>query len=161
MGQLATRFGKVGAKGEAGETFLFEKLKQDYTVSDYRTDMVMQSQGIDFGIQKPNWRREYTLDVKNSLYISNDYYAFKIEIEDNGKAGWFYTSKADRIYHTNAWEKKYLYYELNELRYYVTSKLLKNDFSTFNVVDYKGYVLLQFQMMKGQDHPFPISQIYC
>lgn len=160
MGQLETKFGSVGAKGEAGEAFLYSVLQKDYKVSDYRADMVMQSQGIDFGISKPEWRREYTLDVKNSLYISNNYYSFKLEIEDNGKAGWFYTSKADRIYSTNAYMRKYLYYDLNEMRYFVTKKFMENDFSEFNVVNYKGYILLQFHWVQNQKINFPVSQIF-
>ena len=107
MGQLTTRFGAVGAKGEAGEIFMLDELKKQYKVSDYRLDMVQQTQGIDFGISKDGWRREFTLDVKNNLYITPEFYAFKIELEANGKAGWFFTSKADRIYHTNAYMKQY------------------------------------------------------
>lgn len=160
MGQLEARFGSVGAKGEAGENFLYSRLMQDYTVSDYRKDMIQQTQGIDFGIIKPNWRREYTLDVKNTLYIDNTYYAFKIELEADGKPGWFFTSKADRIYHTNAYCKKYLYYELNELRYYVTKKLLDKDFSKFKIVNHNGDVLIQFQMDLTQAHDFPISSVF-
>jgi hypothetical protein len=158
MGQLTTRFGAVGAKGEAGEIFLFEKLQKEYQVSDYRQDMVLQTQGIDFGIKLPAWRREYTLDVKNNLYITNEYYAFKIEIESDKKAGWFFTSKADRIYHTNAYMGKYLYYDLNELRYYVTKKMINNDYSTFNIVEHNGDILIHFKIEGA--HDLPISVVY-
>lgn len=160
MGELQTRFGRIGAKGESGEIYLYQTLQKSYQVTDYRNDMIMQSQGIDFGIYKPEWRREYTLDVKNNFYIDNDYYSFKIEIEDNGKAGWFYTSKADRIYCTNAYLRKYIYYDLNEMRYYITKKFMDNDLSEFNVIKYQGYILVQCHWRKGQKHNFPISQVY-
>jgi hypothetical protein len=161
MGQLANRFGKVGAKGESGENYLYEVLKNQYTVSDYRTDMVMQTQGIDFGIKKPEWRREYTLDVKNTLYIekNNEYIAFKIELECNKQPGWFFTSKADRIYHTNAYMGKYLYYNLDEMRYYVNKKLIAQDTSTFKILEYNGDILLQFQITNAK-HDKPVSTLY-
>ena len=158
MGQLSAKFGSIGAKGEAGEEFIFKKLQEQYQVSDYRNDMIQQSQGIDFGIKHTSWRREYTLDSKNNLFIDNGYYAFKIELEFRGKAGWFYTSKADRIYHTNAYSERFLYYDLNELRYFVTKKLLENDHSQFKIVHYNNAVLLQF-IITGT-HSLPISQLF-
>ena len=158
MGQLSTKFGSIGAKGEAGEEFILKKLQEQYQVSDYRNDMIQQSQGIDFGIKHPSWRREYTLDSKNNLFIDNDYYAFKIELEFRGKAGWFYTSKADRIYHTNAYSERFLYYDLNELRYFVTKKLLENDHSQFKIVHYNNSVLLHFTITGT--HSLPISQLF-
>lgn len=158
MGQLSTKFGSIGAKGEVGEEFILKRLQEQYQVSDYRNDMIQQSQGIDFGIKHPSWRREYTLDSKNNLFIDNGYYAFKIELEFREKAGWFYTSKADRIYHTNAYLGKYLYYDLNELRYFVTKRLLENDHSQFKIVHYNNAVLLQF-IITGT-HSLPISQLF-
>lgn len=161
MGQLSQRFGKVGYKGEAGENFLYDVLQRDYQVSDYRQDMVMQTQGIDFGIKKPEWRREYTLDVKNTLYIdkNNEYFSFKIELESNSQPGWFFTSKADRIYHTNAYMGKYIYYELNKLRYYVNKKLIAQEYSTFKIVPHNGDILMQFQISDAK-HDIPISIMY-
>lgn len=159
MGHLINRYGTTGIKGEAGEIFMYNELQREYTVSDYRTNMIMQSQGIDFGISKLDWRREYTLDVKNNLYIANSYYAFKIEIESNGKAGWFFTSKADRIYHTNAYMKQYLYYDLNELRYFVTKRLISNNFQDFKIVNHNGDVLIQFQLDLNESHNLPISNL--
>jgi hypothetical protein len=158
MGVLAAKFGAIGAKGEAGEEFILNQLTKSYQVSDYRQDMIQQSQGIDFGIKHPSWRREYTLDSKNNLYICPEYYAFKIELEANGKAGWFFTSKADRIYHTNAYMGKYLYYDLNELRYFVTKRLVDNDHSQFKVVYHNQDVLLQFTVNGA--HTLPISQVF-
>ena len=160
MGQLTTRFGAVGAKGEAGEIFMLDVLKTQYKVSDYRLDMVQQTQGIDFGISKDGWRREFTLDVKNNLYITPEFYAFKIELEANGKAGWFFTSKADRIYHTNAYMKQYIYYDLNELRYFVTKRLVNNDYSDFATVNHNGDLLLQFKFEPGKSHNVPISVLF-
>lgn len=160
MGQLTTRFGAVGAKGEAGEIFMLDVLKTQYKVSDYRLDMVQQTQGIDFGISKDGWRREFTLDVKNNLYITPEFYAFKIELEANGKAGWFFTSKADRIYHTNAYMKQYIYYDLNELRYFVTKRLVNNDYSDFDTVNHNGDLLLQFKFEPGKSHTVPISVLF-
>ena len=159
MGQLGTKFGKTGYKGEAGEAFIYEVLSHDQSVTDYRQDMVMQSQGIDFGIKKPDWRREYTLDSKNNLYIEKTYFAFKVEIESDNKAGWFFSSKADRIYHTNTYSGKYIYYDLNELRYYVTKKLILNDFSTFSIVKYNSDVLIHFQLDINTPNDIPISKI--
>ena len=158
MGVLETKFGTVGAKGEAGEEFIYTQLSKNYQVTDYRLDLIQQSQGIDFGIKHPSWRREYTLDSKNNLFITTGYYAFKIELEANGKAGWFYTSKADRIYHTNAYMGKYLYYDMNELRYFVTKRMLENDYSQFKVVHHNGDVLLQFTINGA--HSLPISQVF-
>ena len=45
MGQLTTRFGAVGAKGEAGEIFLFEKLQKEYDIRIFedRKDYEMNS----------------------------------------------------------------------------------------------------------------------
>ena len=158
MGVLETKVGTVGAKGEAGEEFIYTQLSKNYQVTDYRLDLIQQSQGIDFGIKHPSWRREYTLDSKNNLFITTSYYAFKIELEANGKAGWFYTSKADRIYHTNAYMGKYLYYDMNELRYFVTKRMLENDYSQFKVVHHNGDVLLQFTISGA--HSLPISQLF-
>jgi len=160
MGQLTNRFGAVGAKGEAGEIFMLETLKKQYKVSDYRLDMVQQTQGIDFGISKDGWRREFTLDVKNNLYITPEFVAFKIELESDGKAGWFFTSKADRIYHTNAYMKQYIYYDLNELRYFVTKRLVNNDYSDFVTVNHNGDLLLQFKFEPGKSHNVPISVLF-
>jgi hypothetical protein len=161
MGQLINRYGVTGYKGEAGEIFMYNELQREYKVSDYRTNMILQSQGIDFGISKSEWRREYTLDVKNNLYIENSYYAFKIEIESAGKAGWFFTSKADRIYHTNAYMKRYLYYDLNELRYFVTKKLVSQDYQQyFKIVNHNSDVLIQFQLNLNETHQLPISCLF-
>ena len=161
MGQLEARFGKVGAKGEAGEAYLFERLQRDFQVIDYRHDMIQQTQGIDFGIRKPEWRREYTLDVKNTLYIAPDdsFTSIKVELECKGKPGWFFTSKADRIYHTNAFMKRYLYYDLNELRHYITKKLLEQS-PDFEIVHYNGDVLAQFRMFATKQCNYPISDIF-
>lgn len=140
---------------------MYNELQREYKVSDYRTNMILQSQGIDFGISKSEWRREYTLDVKNNLYIENSYYAFKIEIESEGKAGWFFTSKADRIYHTNAYMKRYLYYDLNELRYFVTKKLVSQDYQQyFKIVNHNSDVLIQFQLNLNETHQLPISCLF-
>jgi hypothetical protein len=122
--------------------------------------MVQQTQGIDFGISKDGWRRELTLDVKNNLYITPEFYAFKIELEANGKAGWFFTSKADRIYHTNAYMKQYIYYDLNELRYFVTKRLVNQDISDFATVNHNGDLLLQFKFEPGKSHNVPISVLF-
>ena len=159
MGHLINRYGTTGIKGEAGEEFMYKMLQLDYTVSDYRKDLIIQGQGIDFGIRRPEWNREYTLDVKNNLYLDSSYYAFKIEIQSGTEAGWFFTSKADRIYHTNAYSGRYLYYNLNELRYFVTKRLLSNDYSDFNVVQYNSDVLLHFKIEFGQHHMIPISKL--
>ena len=162
MGQLIDRFGASGIKGEEGEKFILSVLKsQGYDVRDYRTDLVVQSQGIDFGIYKPTMRRELTLDVKTNLYIKDDYYAFKVEIERFTRAGWFYTSKADFIYHTNAYTGNYVYYNLNELRYYITKQLIgKSATEAFKLVNINGDILIQFQFYAGVDYQLPVSPMY-
>jgi len=139
---------------------MLDVLKKQYKVSDYRLDMVQQTQGIDFGIIQDGWRREFTLDVKNNLYITPEFYAFKIELESDMKAGWFFTSKADRIYHTNAYMGQYIYYDLNQLRYFVTKRIIDNDYSAFTLVKHNGDLLLQFKFEPGVDHHVPISVLF-
>ena len=159
MNQLETKFGSVGAKGAQGETWLLEKLNQRYQTHDYRQDFIMQSQGIDFGIFDSSWRREYTLDVKTNLYIEKDFYAFKIELQRENKAGWFYRSKADRIYHVNTYYGKYLYYDLNEMRYYITKNLLKSP-DKFKIIESNGDLLLQLTFPKGSPIEAPTSNLF-
>ena len=160
MSVLSNKFGARGAKGSDGEEFLFNKLNANYTVSDYRMNYQMQSQGIDFGIKKPDWHREFTLDAKTNLYLESDWFAFKIELQRANKAGWLFTSKSDRMYHVNSYAGKYLFYELNEMRYYITKKLLDGNFDAFKIVKMDGDTLLQFTIKKGVSHDIPVSQLY-
>jgi hypothetical protein len=76
------------------------------------------------------------------------------------KAGWFFTSKADRIYHTNAYMGQYIYYDLNQLRYFVTKRIIDNDYSAFTLVKHNGDLLLQFKFEPGVDHNVPISVLF-
>lgn len=161
MSVLEQRFGAVGRKGSLGEDWMFKKLQSNFIVSDYRKDYVMQTQGIDFGIKKPEWHREFTLDVKTNLYLPDaDWYGFKLELESDNKAGWFFTSKADRIYHVNSYLGKYLYYDLNMMRYYVTKKLINNDMKDLEIKNINGDILLQIIIPKGLAHNIPVSQLF-
>ena len=160
MKPLAEKFGALGNKGAKGETWLFERLSKRYQTSDYRKDAIMQSQGIDFGIKEPNWRREFTLDAKTNLYIEREYYAFKIELQRENKAGWFYTSKADRIYHVNSYTGKYLFYDLNEMRYYINSILLRYGKQALNLVEMDGDILLHITIKSNIEHSWPISKLF-
>ena len=160
MKPLSEKFGALGNKGAKGETWLFERLSKRYQTSDYRKDAIMQSQGIDFGIKEPNWRREFTLDAKTNLYIEREYYAFKIELQRENKAGWFYTSKADRIYHVNSYTGKYLFYDLNEMRYYINSILLRYGKQALNLVEMDGDILLHIIIKSNIEHSWPISKLF-
>ena len=160
MKPLSEKFGALGNKGAKGETWLFEKLSKRYQTSDYRKDAIMQSQGIDFGIKEPNWRREFTLDVKSNLYIEREYYAFKIELQRENKAGWFYTYKADRIYHVNSYTGKYLFYDLNEMRYYINSILLRYGKQALNLVEMDGDILLHITIKSNIEHSWPMSKLF-
>ena len=160
MKPLSEKFGALGNKGAKGETWLFERLSKRYQTSDYRKDAIMQSQGIDFGIKEPNWRREFTLDAKSNLYIEREYYAFKIELQRENKAGWFYTSKADRIYHVNSYTGKYLFYDLNEMRYYINSILLRYGKQALNLVEMDGDILLHITIKSNIEHSWPISKLF-
>ena len=159
MSNLSDKFGNLGTKGANGETWLYRVLSKRYQTSDYRQDYIMQTQGIDFGIKEPNWRREYTLDVKTNLYIEQDFYAFKIELQRENKAGWLYTSKADRIYHVNSYTGRYLYYDLNEMRYYITKRLLKSP-NSFNISESNGDILLQLKFPNGKPNETPATKLF-
>jgi hypothetical protein len=141
MSILERKFGATGRKGDSGEVLLYNHLQRLYTVTDYRKDLRVQSKGVDFGITKSGWNREFTLDSKCNLYIEPNFFSFKIELESNGKPGWFFTSTADRIYHVSAYCKKYLYYDLSEFRHFVVMHLLKNK---VNPVTFNSDVLLTF-----------------
>ena len=159
MVSLSTKFGALGTKGSDGETYMYNVLKSKYQVNDYRQDIIMQSQGIDFGIKDPKWRREFTLDVKTNLYIEKDFYAFKIELQRENKAGWFYNSRADRIYHVNAYMGRYLYYDLNEMRYYITKRLLKST-KHFNIVEHNGDLLLHLKFSNDIVNDTPATNLF-
>lgn len=159
MHQLTKKFGRLGTKGANGERWLLERLSKRYQTTDYRDDFVMQTQGIDFGIKEPSWRREFTLDVKTNLYIEKDFYAFKIELQRENKAGWFYTAKADRIYHVNSYIGKYLYYDLNQMRYYITKRMLQSP-NAFNIVESDGDILLQLKFPYGEPNETPATNLY-
>lgn len=160
MKPLSEKFGALGNKGAKGETWLFERLSKRYQTSDYRKDAIMQSQGIDFGIKEPNWRREFTLDVKSNLYIEREYYAFKIELQRENKAGWFWNSRSDRIYHVNSYLGKYLYYDLNEMRYCVSKILLDKGRQALNLVEMDGDILLHITIKSNIEHSWPMSKLF-
>ena len=154
---LTERFPDTGAKGERGEVWLKSILQSyGYDVIDYGNIVEHQKQGYDFGIKKPEWLREYYLDCKNNLFVDNEYH-FKIEIEDHGKLGWFFSSRADRIYHVSTYTKSYVVYDLNEMRKLVVNALLTNDTSLFKRVEYNGALLLQFDINNENKGLYPIT----
>jgi len=154
---LTDRFGKEGSKGQRGEDWLHTILKSyGYEVTDYGSNVEHQKRGYDFSIKKPNWLREYYLDCKNNLFVDSEYH-FKIEIEDHGKLGWFFSSRADRIYHVSTYANSYLMYDLNEMRQLVVNALLKNDTSLFKRVSYNGALLLQFDINDMNKGLYPIT----
>lgn len=159
MHQLTSRYGSLGTKGAIGENWLLGRLSRRYQTTDYRDDFVMQTQGIDFGIKEPSWRREFTLDVKTNLYIEKDFYAFKLELESDNKAGWLYSSKADRIYHVNTYFGKYLYYDLNQMRYYITKRMLESP-DALTIIRTNGDILLQLTFPNGSPNDTPASKLF-
>ena len=56
--------------------------------------------------------------------------------------------------------KQYIYYDLNELRYFVTKKLVNQDISDFATVNHNGDLLLQFKFEPGKSHTVPISVLF-
>jgi len=121
MGQLAEKFGRAGKKGEEGETFAMNLWKSiGYKVKDYRLDMTMQRLGIDYAIKKVHpkpWYRYYTVDNKNNLQYRDGTYIMPIELtKGRKKPGWFYSSHADRISHSNVRSKKLISYDLQDMR---------------------------------------------
>jgi len=111
--QLQEKFGAAGLKGGRAEEWLFNKLNHVYDeVIDLREDWKAQTDGIDFGIKKDNWRHAYFLDSKGNL---NDIHFF-LEFEKKGEPGWFWKSKSDRIYHVDVKNNRAAWYSLPEMR---------------------------------------------
>ena len=154
---LTDRFPVTGTKGQVGEEWLKSILQSyGYEVTDYAGQVEHQKRGYDFSIKIPEWIRDYYLDCKNNLYCDWDYH-FKVEIEDHGKLGWFFSSRADRIYHVNTYTKTYVMYDLNEMRKLVVDALLTNNDTLFKKVDYKGAILLQFDITQNNKGLYPIT----
>lgn len=158
---LTEKFGTTGVKGEIGEVWLKSILSSyGFEVTDYANQVEHQKKGYDLGIRRPEWIREYYLDCKNNLYIDyrkNNEYHFKVEIEDHGKLGWFFASRADRIYHVNTYSKTYIMYDLDKMRQLVVNALLNNDTTLFNKVSYNGALLLQFDINDTNKGLYPIT----
>lgn len=154
---LTEKFPTTGTKGEIGEQWLKSILQSyGYEVNDFSNIVEHQKRGYDFSIKKSGWLREYYLDCKNNLYIDGDYH-FKVEIEDYGKLGWFFSSQADRIYHVNPYMNTYITYDLNEMRKLVIDALFKNDTSLFKRVVYNRSILLQFDINNNNKDLYPIT----
>jgi len=160
MSVLGNKFGERGDKGDSGERFLINQLKEQYTVSDYRTDMQRQRNGIDFGITKSGWSREYTLDCKTNLYVEPKWFVFALEIQGNGKPGWFHTSAADRIYHVSSYAKTYMFYDLSEMRAYITKRLINNQTAGIQFVDGTNDQLLKIYVDRTVPNELPISSLF-
>jgi hypothetical protein len=136
MQNITKRYPITAPKGISGERYLFTVLQRHYdVVSDYTENFAMQCRGVDFGIKKTNWSRERLLDVKNNLWIAdvNDRNTWNVMLElskskyDGSRIGWFHTSQADRIYHVNTYHKMYVYYDLNEMRRWVTREIINGN----------------------------------
>lgn len=156
--QLLNKFSDTGIKGNDGEKFLYKVLLARYdNVTDYRFNMNAQSTGFDFGIKQNAWQREITLDAKNNLYVTPEKIGFKIEITKNNKPGWFLTSKADRIYHCSSFYKKFMYYELGDLRYYIFNQMRQPN-NNIEYLYYKNNTDLLVQLYWSKS--LPISEIY-
>lgn len=158
---LEERFPMTGTKGQVGEMWLKSILQSyGYEVTDYGNQIEHQTRGYDFSIKKPEWLRDYYLDCKNNLYIDyrkEDEYHFKVEIEEYGKLGWFFSSRADQIYHVNTYSKVYVMYDLNKMRKLVINALFNNDTSLFSKVMYNGALLLQFDINNNNKGLYPIT----
>jgi len=160
MSILENKFGQSGRKGHFGEVALYSLLKSKYSeVVDHRQNLSVQSDGVDFSVKQDNWRKFITLDCKNNLFVSDNYYSLKIELESNGQPGWFFTSKADRIYHTSTYTKQYVYYDLSVARYMITKALLTG--VKFNPIQYQNDLLIQIKwsdkMPPGINGPFKFN----
>ena len=125
VSQLEEKFGIMGKKGYQGERDVFDEFLIPFygknSVKDHTRDRNKQTQGIDFSITKPDWKRWYTLDVKSNLVKFGGDWIFWLEVESfskfgNLKPGWFRHSKADRIYHYCRGGKCCVYYDLNQMR---------------------------------------------
>jgi hypothetical protein len=140
--QLSEKFGSSGLKGGLAEEWLYDKLQSIYdTVDDLREDMDYQRRGIDFGIQKAGWRNMYYLDCKGNLRNGRLF----LELQKNGRPGWFWKSQADRIYHVDQTSGKAVWYGLPELRAALET-------SSFPMTSYENSVLMS---MSVDDHPSP------
>ena len=155
---LLEQFPSTGQKGEIGEDWLLKVLKScNYQVTDYKNQVVAQKQGYDFGIYKPGWLREYTLDCKNNLWYNNKMYCFKIEILKYDNLGWFWKSKADRIYHVSTYTQTYLMYDLIKMRAFILKELLKTDSSIIKSIEYNNCTLLQIAIPEEDLSKYPVS----
>lgn len=147
--QLKEQFGQTGVKGGKGEELLFKYLQKIYDVKDYREDMTVQMLGVDFAVSKPTWKRAFTLDAKTNLKRINNQYEFTLELSKRGKAGWFHTSKSDRIYHIDLDNKLSVYYDLGEMRQALAHYMITDHKTAFKVMKIGGDILLHISI----DHP--------
>lgn len=139
MRTLEEAYPSTAGKGRSGEEWMLKELQRHYPdVTDYTQDMAMQRRGIDFSIRRPDWSREFYLDVKNNLYIDKqkNETVFSIELgKANNKPGWFVTSQADRIYHVNTYLNRYMYYDLSQMRRWVIREISNGTLKIFMTAD--------------------------
>lgn len=156
MSALLERFPDTGIKGSAGEIKVLEYLhKKYYNVSDYRYDMSVQKQGVDFGFSNKDYEREITLDVKSNLYIKTELIGFKLELSKRNQPGWLHTSKADYIFHVCTYKNVFLTYKLSDMRNYIFDN--KNN---LEFVKYNNDELIQLYISHSNTNGIPCSNLY-
>jgi len=139
MSILEKKFGSVGKKGDSAEEWVMNKLSSVYQVEDLRNDWKSQIDGIDFGITKSAWKNTYYLDSKGNL--NGD--IFYLEMEKNGKPGWFMKSKSDRIYHIDVNAGRGYWYSLPDMRLLMSKMGVTSGLYKIDVTDIKFKNLLR------------------
>lgn len=125
---LGEAFGERGERGRLGEMYLLQYLRATgHEVIDHEGDYKSQLKGIDVSFKKPQWARYYTGDCKANLRSDGSFIIefFKFS-GGRRRQGWYYTCKADRVFHVNIKEQWICYYDINQLR----ERLAKFNFAT-------------------------------
>lgn len=115
---LKEAFGDRGERGRLGEIFLHKYLvATGHEVIDHENDYKNQVKGIDFSFKKPQWQRYYTGDCKANLRPDGSFIVefFKYS-GGRRRQGWYFTCRADRIFHVNVKEQWICYYDLGQLK---------------------------------------------
>ena len=95
---LEEAYGATGSKGRSGELFALKVWKHwGYQVQDFEDQRSKQLAGCDIQIQKPSWKRLYSMDIKNNI---DEKGGFFIELYNEG---WLFNAskKSHRICHVN------------------------------------------------------------
>lgn len=118
----AEAFGPTGAKGDAGEAFVVNTLRNwGWDVIHNPADTNKQTQGIDIEFKKPEWRYYYSADVKANLKNGS----FFVETDDNG---WLFREGkiSDRIWHVDITTGRMVWYGRDEMKRYIESTGKRN-----------------------------------